>query len=117
MWIQVLISIFIFFVLLRLYINVREHKISLKTSLAWLIIWLSVLTVFWSPELASRLAIIFGIGRGSDLIVYIAIIVIIFLLYRVFVQIEKINSDISHIIRDIATRHDEYKKKDSDPHS
>ena len=116
MWIQVVVSIFILFVLIRLFINVRERKITLKASLAWLIIWLSVLIVFWSPEIASRLAAFLGIGRGADLIVYIAIIVIIFLLYRIFVQIEKINRDISFIIRDIAKRHGENEKKDSNSH-
>jgi len=116
MWIQIVVSIFILFVLIRIFTNVRERKISLKATFAWIIIWLSVLIVFWSPELTSRLAIYFGIGRGADFIVYIAIIVIVFLLYRIFVQIEKINRDISHIIRDIAIRHGENEKKDSDSH-
>lgn len=115
MWVQVLITILAIALLGRLFVHVRQRRISWFSFLLWALLWVSVMLIFWNPEIASRLALIFGIGRGADLVVYSAIIVIFYLLFRISIKLEKINSDITSIVRDIALKHaDQSKHKGSD---
>lgn len=106
MWIQLIISLFVAFVLFRLFRNYLHRKISRRILVLWSVLWIGVLIVFWSPETASRLAVFFGIGRGADLIVYSAIIVIVYLLYRIFIRLEKFDRDITVLTRNIALKDD-----------
>jgi len=79
--------------------------------ISWTSLWLAVVVVFWSPELASRLADFFGIGRGADLIIYTAIIAILFFVYRLFIRLEKTESEITSLTRELAL-HVERKKEE-----
>jgi len=112
MWIQIVVSLFVLVVVWRLVINYHHRKISLRVFVAWIILWFGVALIFWSPEIASELAFFLGIGRGSDLIIYTAIIVIVYLIYRIFVRLEKVDKDITSLTRELALDH-EREKKDS----
>ena len=50
--------------------------------------------------LANRL----GIGRGSDLVIYISIAVLFFLLFRVHIAIERVNREVTKVVRDRALK-------------
>jgi len=102
MELQIIISIFVAFVLLRLVQGYRRRQVTLTGLTAWTVLWLAVLAVFWSPDIASSLAFYLGIGRGADLLIYSAIIVVFYLLYRVFIRMEKLNHDITTLTRKIA---------------
>jgi hypothetical protein len=69
-----------------------------------------VLLVFWQPESTSYLANILGVGRGADLIIYLSVIVIFYLLFRVFIRLNKIDSEITKITRKDALKNVEEKK-------
>ncbi|MBI4090629.1 MAG: DUF2304 domain-containing protein [Candidatus Komeilibacteria bacterium] len=102
MWIRGFITIFVAFVWWRLLFNFRSHRTTLGPTIVWFILWLSILAVFWSPEIASRLASAAGIGRGADLILYVSVIVLVYLAYRTYARIEKIERDITAVTRELA---------------
>lgn len=102
MFIQLVISLFVIFVWWRLFNNFRSQRTTLGITVIWFIVWLAVLIIFWSPDIASRLALAAGIGRGADLIVYIAIIVLVYLTYRIYARLEKIERDLTSVTRDLA---------------
>lgn len=116
MWIQILISIFSAFAILRVAQNYRSRRFSLSSSLFWSIVWLSVAVVFWFPETASRLAVALGIGRGADLVTYSAIIVLVYLVYRLFVRAERMEHAITELTRAISL-HDTQDGKDHTSHT
>jgi hypothetical protein len=82
-------------------------------SLLWSLLWLAIGVVFWQPEITSRLALFFGIGRGADLIVYVAIVVIVYLLFRLFVRVDKMDRQMTKLVRSLAL-HDEEKNRHTD---
>ena len=102
MWVQLLISLFIVFVWWRLFYNFRTQKSTLGVSFVWFVVWLFVVVIFWPPEIASRLAIAAGIGRGADLIVYISIVVLVYLAYRIYARMEKIERGLTSVTRELA---------------
>jgi hypothetical protein len=63
-----------------------------------------MLVVFWQPATASYLANFLGIGRGADLIVYLSVVVIFYLLFKIFVRINKIEKEITKVVREDAIK-------------
>ncbi len=75
----------------------------------WSLLWIAgAVLVLW-PGVSSRLAAAVGVGRGVDLVVYIAILAIFYLLFRIIVRIERIEHSITDIVRKdaLAPRHSE----------
>lgn len=104
-------------VIFRSFVNYKKGTLSKKAAGAWIIVWVLIAAVFWSPEIASRLAQATGVGRGADLIIYIAIITIVYLLYRVFVRLERIDREITILTRINAHNDGEVKGSRSNSHS
>lgn len=99
---KIIITIFLAFAVLTLIKQLKKSQISFAGFLFWLLIWVAVGIVFWRPELATKLANQFGIGRGSDFIIYISIIVIFYQIFKIYSKIEKIDTNITKITRKIA---------------
>src|SRR3989344_8784781 len=108
-YLQILVTIFIALILFKLFQQKQHNRISLASFLIWFILWLFVLLVFWQPDATSYLANILGIGRGADLVVYLSILVIFYLLFKIFVRLNKIDSDITKLVRADALKQDEQK--------
>lgn len=111
MLLPIIASVFIIFALLKVWLRFKDHTLSLLETFLWSILWLAVAAVFWQPEIASRLADYLGIGRGADLIVYIAIIVLAYVIFRLFVKVDKIDRQITKVVRELAIKNE---KKGSD---
>lgn len=104
MWLQVLISIFVVLILGKLFKQWQQDKMTLGIFLAWCFLWLAILLVFWLPEITSYLANFLGIGRGADLIVYLSIVLIFYLIFKIFVRINKTDKQITKLVREDAIR-------------
>ncbi|MBI4133774.1 DUF2304 domain-containing protein [Candidatus Uhrbacteria bacterium] len=100
--IQILILIFILFALSRTVLQFRERKLRVHWFVVWLLLWAGVGFVVLRPEVTSRLARFVGITRGADLVVYTAIIVLSYLVFRVLVKIESLEGQITKLVRHLA---------------
>jgi len=103
-YLQLLVTIFIVFILLKLFLQKQKNKISLLSFLIWVLLWLIVLVVFWIPDSTSYLAAWLGIGRGADLVVYVSILVIFYMIFKIFVRLNKIEEDITKVVREDAIK-------------
>ncbi len=70
----------------------------------WALLWVAVGTVAFIPELTNRLADFLGIGRGADVVIYAAIVVLLALLFRVSVRLEHLDRAITTVTRELALR-------------
>lgn len=104
MLIQFVIVIFIIFAWLKLFSKLKNKEISLWEAMSWSILWLIVgLAALW-PKNLDRLAQFFGVYRGADLAIYFSVIVLFYLIFRLFTRLEKIERDIVKIIRELAIK-------------
>ena len=110
MVIQVIATLFAAGALLRLSMQVKNRRMALRYAMLWALVWVAVITVFWVPGLTSDLALYAGIGRGADLVVYTAILVLMYLQYRFFERIERLQRDITTLTRQLALRDDTHKE-------
>ncbi len=98
-YLQIIVSLFVVVILYKLFKQRQGGKLSTSAFLIWFLLWLAVLVVFWQPEVTSYLANLLGIGRGADLAIYLSILVIFFILFRIYIRLSKIESQITKVIR------------------
>lgn len=103
MIIQYIATGIIVIVLVQFLIQVIKDRTQLFKLLFWGVFWGIALVFIWlSTNTIDKLGQLFGVGRGIDVLVYLSII---FLFYYIFRQSEKINKlekEITKLVRDIA---------------
>ena len=73
----------------------------LDSLVVLLIAGFGIALVIW-PEMASGLAHLVGVGRGTDLLMYISLMGIMFLLILIYSSLRELEANITHLARDIA---------------
>jgi len=109
MIIKIIFFLFAIFVLFKVALRFKERKINLKEFIFWIIFWLAVGLVVILPETTSFLANLVGVGRGSDLAIYLAILLLFYLVFRIFVRLDNLDYQLTKLIRREAI--EEFKKK------
>ena len=82
----------------------RQGKISALGFFLWLVLWMGAATVIVFPDSTGMAARLFGLGRGVDLVLYVSIILILYLLFKVYVRLEQVDREITQIVRALALR-------------
>ncbi|MEM0230914.1 MAG: DUF2304 family protein [Candidatus Woesearchaeota archaeon] len=112
MWLlYVLVSIFVLFAWSRALHRFRERKIQLNQFIFWTIIWTGILCAVFFQGWTVWLSSLLGIGRGSDLIVYVSVVLLFYLLFRLYVKTEKIEQEITKITSYLAIERAKISKK------
>lgn len=86
----------------RLWQKYLGRDISVVEFIGWLLFWLLTAVVVIFPDLASYVASIFGVGRGSDLVLYIGLVLAFYLIFRIYVRLEKYDRDLTVVVRNLA---------------
>lgn len=104
MLIQVLTLFFVIFVLIKLSNRRARGDIGWYTFLIWFVFWLAVAFVVVLPKTTDYLARFVGLrtATGIDLMVYVSIVVIFYIVYRLLVKIDRLERHITAITRHIA---------------
>jgi small membrane protein len=102
--IQILILIFSTFALSRVFINIKNKTIGALEAIFWLIFWAAVILATALPNLIEKFANIFGVGRGVDLAVYGTIILLSYMIFRLYAKLENTEKKITKIVRTIAIK-------------
>ena len=85
-----------------MFLRFRERVIPPRAALFWALVWILASIGIIHPATTTKLASFFGVGRGVDVIVYLAISVLFYLVFRIYVMIEDIRREITSLIRKIA---------------
>ncbi len=109
--VQVIFILFALFALTRVFVRVRKRELSHALGSLAVVIWASVIAFALQPEWLDRIAEVIGVGRGVDTATYISILVIFYLIFKIFVRLEKLEDHLTSSVRDEALS--EYRKKNS----
>jgi hypothetical protein len=110
MIIKILGSLFIIFVVSRIILRYRERKLTPGEFIGWTLFWVIVEATLILPQTTDYLARFLGVGRGVDAIIYLALIVLFYLIFRIYVRLEFIDHEITAIVRKVALKDDEKKQ-------
>lgn len=100
--IQLLLIIFFLFAIIKVVARFRSGDITWGWTLFWALFWLLAGTVVLLPNITMPLARLFGVARGSDLIVYLAVALLFYLYFRMMVKIDRLDRNITKIARLVA---------------
>jgi len=100
--IQIIITLFGLFALSRAVLRFKDNKLTRNELLFWMMIWIAVITIPLIPNLTSRVSNLFGIGRGMDMIVYISVVALFYLMFRLYVKVESVQKEITSVVRKIS---------------
>ena len=81
-----------------------RRVITPRVGFAWGLLWIAAAVAIARPELTATIANALGIGRGTDLVLYFAILFMIFGFFAVYVRLRRIESDMTKIVRELAIR-------------
>jgi hypothetical protein len=101
---QILFSVFAVGALSATVLQYKQRGLSGRATWFWILVWLGAWAVVVWPTSTQRLASALGIGRGTDVVVYAAIAVIFFLLFRLHVKMEMVSRQITRVVRDEAIK-------------
>ena len=98
----IIASLFILFALSRALLQFRNGALSWRALLFWVVIWGGAGFIILYPRTTGNLASSLGVSRGSDVIVYTSVIVIFYLLFRIYVYLNEVNYNLTRVVRQIA---------------
>jgi len=102
--IQILALAFSLFALSRVFLRFKDKEIVLKEFLLWTAVWVAVIVVALTPGITFFISNLVGVGRGIDVAVYAGIVVLFYAVFRIYVQVEKIEQKLSKIVEAVALR-------------
>ncbi len=77
----------------------RENAISRREAFAWSVLWLAAATVILLPQTTTEVAQVLGVGRGVDMVLYASIAGLFFLVFRLFVAFDKLERQLTDLVR------------------
>lgn len=101
---HVLAGAFALFALTRVVLRARERRLTWGEMLLWAMVWAAMIVVIFVPEASTSLAGYLGIGRGIDLVMYAAIVLLFYLLFRLYVRMEQIEHEVTLTVREVALK-------------
>ena len=102
--IQIIVVVFAVFAISRAIIRFKDKKISPLSMVFWSVLWIAAIIVILLPGTSFFFANLLGIQRGADFVVYISIIVIFYLLFRLYVKIDTVEKNVTKLVREVAVK-------------
>ncbi len=99
---QILFLIFALFAITNVVRRKKEGLLGPKGVVFWVLFWVVATVAVWWPNSTTVLANAFGIGRGTDFVLYIAIAVLFYLMFKLHVKLESVGRDITKVVREKA---------------
>jgi len=101
---QILIVLILAFIVIKTIYRFIKKDFSFWLFILMISFWLIICLLVIYPEILSYLSSNLGIGRGTDLAVYLAILAIIYLIFKYNVRISHLEKKITQIVRNNALK-------------
>ncbi|HLD60926.1 MAG TPA: DUF2304 family protein [Patescibacteria group bacterium] len=112
--IQFLLIAFFLFAIYKVVRRFQAGDVPRQMLIFWLCFWVvAAVIVLFPVPLTSYFAELLGVGRGADLVVYVALALLFFMVFRLMVKAEKQSKEITVLTRKIALLEAEDKTKGS----
>ncbi|MEW6610303.1 MAG: DUF2304 family protein [Patescibacteria group bacterium] len=99
---QIISLLLIILIVSRIVLRFVRHEIGSREFIYWILFWFLAAAAILTPDALTRIANILGIGRGADLAFYSSFVIVAYVLFRIVVRMDRIERDITKIVRHIA---------------
>jgi small membrane protein len=105
MWQQIIALILIIFFIWRLIIQKKKQEIGFNEFILWLTFWLiGALAIIFIKQLDQFLDYLGFSSSGINFLLYIAIIILFYLIFKMRLKIAKLEKQLSKITQSLALR-------------
>lgn len=99
MLIQIVFSIVLLLAFAMTWKRAWQQVISRSEAFAWSLLWVVAGIVILLPQTATFVANFFGVGRGSDFVLYGSVIVLFLLIFKIFVALDQYERTLTELVR------------------
>ncbi len=100
--VQIIFIAFALFALGKTMARVKKRELSYALGSLAVVVWTAVIVFTIMPEWLDKISEMIGIGRGVDTATYISILVLFYLVFRVFVRLEGLEDKLTDRVREEA---------------
>ena len=102
--IDAIIILFACFAVSRAFLRFKSKNITASELFFWVIIWVVFATLITLPGLSSIAANLLGIGRGADAAFLLAVILLYYMVFRLYVKIDHVDKDLTNLVSELAKK-------------
>jgi hypothetical protein len=102
--IQIIAILFGIFALSRVYLRFKKHESPLVEAFFWAVMWFVLILIAFFPGLTTILADFLGIQSGTGLVVYLSIIILFYIMFRMYAKIEDLEKQMTDLVRAVAMK-------------
>lgn len=99
---RIFVVVFMILVMSKSYLSYRQKKESLTMTVFWFATWLTIAIITFFPTLIDKILWDPRAKGGTGTILGIGLIFIYFVIYRVYQKADRVEKQVSKIVRDIA---------------
>ena len=104
MLIQTILSLFLLFAISRVVFQARSAQLTIGGFLFWSGLFVFALAGVLEPNITAYVAKLLGIGRGADVVIYVSIVLLFSMIFRLSISQEETKREITTLIRIIALK-------------
>ncbi|MBI5655079.1 DUF2304 domain-containing protein [Candidatus Uhrbacteria bacterium] len=82
----------------------RQNVITPPEAVLWSLLWIGAGVVIALPQTATLAANFFGVGRGSDFVIYGSVVLLFVLIFKIFIALDRVERKITDLVRRDALR-------------
>lgn len=106
---QAVLVLFLLFALSRVVLRFRGGNVTLYGLVFWGLLFSSAVMFVLFPSVTTDIARSLGIGRGVDAVVYPSIVILFYLVFRLYVNVQNMKHEITKLVEKLALK--EYEEK------
>jgi small membrane protein len=104
--IQIIILLFSLFALSRVFLNIKNNNLERLESIFWVLFWVVAIFATALPAVLVNVANLLGVERGVDLVIYGSIVILAYMIFRLYAQITNMERKITKIVRTVAIKNE-----------
>ncbi len=104
MILEIIVLVLVLAVLIKLVADLKNGKITPRKFYLWALVWVALAVIVFFPGMIIFLARSIGIERAQDLPIYVSIIVLFYLLFRIGIKIERVEQEITTLVKRLALK-------------
>lgn len=112
---QIFLMLFSFLVIVRARRQYQHKRISRSWFFLWSCLWVVVFVAAAAPQTLDIFALWAGVGRGADLFVYVAILLLLIFVFRLLIKTNQLERQITQLVRKIAIEETKKEKVQQKP--
>lgn len=85
-------------------VHYKKRRITFTWAALWSAVWIIGAVTVWFSNWTNRVAALFG-QQGSTLVLYLSILFLFYLYYRLYLEHKKSQAQISELVEELAKQH------------